>query len=257
MTVEHTSLAEVVGQRDAAPAPSVDVSTPAAEPATTTDQGEQSATPAPVESAADHADDSGDDRHPVPRKALLEERKKRQELERQLAETSGRLSAYSQIASQQQQQQAPPKDEDAEYWSDPRAWTKRQLDQTRLSMSVEMVRGQYADYDQAVAALQEAARSAPHLEAQVFAAANPALAAYKMGKTYLQAKEYGGDIDTMRAKIREEVRAEVEKELRAKGALAAAENASTSSAGARGSGASTTPAFTGPTPLRELFPSRI
>lgn len=228
-----------------------------------------SATPAqPVATAQSDDDDfDANDEHPVPRKALISERKKRQELERRLAETEGKIAVYSQYQSQMQQpQKLEPevkKDDDLELWSDPKGYFAKQqqevisrFESKLVQQSVAQVREANPDYDEAENAFVEVAKHNTFLQQQLREAPNPALFAYRHGKQFLEAQKYGGSIDEMRSKVRDELRSEVEAEVRKNLGLTAASTASRSNAGARGSGgAQTTPTFTA-RPLSALVGGR-
>lgn len=256
----HTSLESVVGiggrqlageEHTKAKVPEVsrDAAPEAPEPKAETGDV-QSAKPAPVE--IDHAEPQ--DNHPVPRKALIEERRKRQERERELAEARGQLSVY--------QNQAQPKakeateDPQAQFYGNPTEYIDKRLSaetsRMRMEMSIEMMRAAHPDYGEKEAAFIEAAKANPALVQQLNASPNPARFAYDTGKIYSEVKG-AGTLDELRANIEKDVRQKIEEEYRKKGALTAAEQASTSSVGARGNGANSAAAWSGPTPLNQIF----
>lgn len=206
------------------------------------------------------------------RKALEAERKKRQEYERKLAQFEGQLSVYQQ-QSQPKQQQQQPVDEDDQFYSAPPKYVNGVVDKkvseinktveaVRLELSEDMVRGQHQDYDDVISSFHEAAQNDPTLlarfQAQVAtdprARRNPARFAYDYAKTYREVSTVGS-LDELRAKIEADLRPKLEAELRKKGVLAAAEQASTSSAGARGSGV-TSPVTSGDIPIGEILRGR-
>jgi hypothetical protein len=228
------------------------------------------ATPPVTTATAQNLDEDGlPDNHPVPRKALLEERRKRQEMERQYAETQrqlaeaqGKLSTYAQFAPQPQQ--TPKPNPDVDFYGNPVAFVQDQLkgveqkftkqlderaqayENNRLAMSAAMVRQQFPDYDEVIESFKELSKAAPYLADQAVNNPHPALFAYQQAKAYREATKYGSNIDEVRAKIREEEkakleaeRANAEAEAKKQASLTAAAQANTSTAGARGTGAST------------------
>lgn len=219
---------------------------------------EKSATTAQTETQSTDSGEETDD-HPVPRKALIEERKKRQEYERLLAETNGKLQAFQQFAQQRQapQDQARP-DPEAEFYKNPTQFVgstvQEQVDRVRLDLSQQMMRSAHADYDEKANAFVEAAQQNPSLVMQLRSHPNPAQFAYDTGKV-ITATRGAKSWDEAVANIRKDLRAEIEAEIRKERALTAAEQASTSSATAPGRSASQVQAA-GDVPLRELFPAR-
>jgi hypothetical protein len=220
------------------------------------------ATPAKEEQKAkavepDEVDaEESEDPHPVPRKALIAERKKRQELERRLAQMEGQVSVYQQSTNQAKNAQAPqePSRPEDQFYRDPVAFVDQRLAQQRLQISEELVRSQHPeDYQAAVDSFTEAVKASPHLLNQFRSHNNPAAFAYETGKAFADMKDVGS-LDEYRAKVRAELEAEIEAKLRKEGALTAANNATTSAAGARGSGSTTTAEYSGPTSLRKIFP---
>jgi hypothetical protein len=234
--------------------------------------GEQDkgATPAQAkaEDKADNDDglDDDSDPHPVPRKALIAERKKRQEYERKLAQLEGQLSAFQQFAQQGPRppvQETKPTDPADEFYSGPVDFIskreqalKQEFEQKFLAMNVAQVQAQFQDYGEAEAAFVEAAKYNPTLQAQLRQSANPALFAYQNGKAFMELKDIGS-LDELRERIRQEERERLESEYRKQNVITQAAQASTSSAGAKGAGANTSPVFSGPTPLNQIFGRRI
>jgi hypothetical protein len=100
-----------------------------------------------------------------------------------------------------------------EFFKAPTSYVKTVVDkalwQQRLALSQEMAREKYKDYDEAIEKFVEAAKNDPTLRTKFSEAALPAEYAYKAGKMYGEVARYGGDLDTMRAKIKEELRAEL------------------------------------------------
>lgn len=225
---------------------------------------EPNATPAHDEDAVEVVIRSGGKAVPLP--AVLKERKQRQErqatLERELAEARGQLSVYSQSRRPVEQEQAP-SDPDAPFYDQgPKKFVASEVSAVRqefndrlVRMSAAQMRTAHADFDDVARAFTEAANANPQLEAACLQSDNPALYAYQNGKAYLEAKKYGGSFENMREAIRKEEEAKAEAKYRKQGALDAAANASTSTAGARSVG--NAPTHTGPATLQELFPGAL
>lgn len=136
----------------------------------------------------------------IPLKALEEERKKRQELERRLKEIEA--------AKTQPERQEP------EFWSDPQAFISQSLTQVRVETSQATMRALHKDYDEMEAFFVEQAQSRyPYLAAQVASHPNPALFVYQTAqrlKELDEVEKIGGI-----SKLREQVAAEAEAKVRA------------------------------------------
>ena len=179
-------------------------------------------------------------------KAALDERNKRQELERQLAQPS-----------KPAQSQEPAKT----FWEDPEGHLnaiKEQNNQvalqTKLQTAEMIARSRYQDFDQEVAVFREMAQTVPGLAQQCFSAPDPAEFAYRTGKFHRELKEAGG-LAQLRTKIEAETRAKVETEFKAKEEARQAEMARQRAAlpgslsDVRGAAAPKRMEYTGPMPL--------
>jgi hypothetical protein len=256
-----------------APAPAAEQTGEVASATTAQAQPDASATPAQDEGDLELVVRDGGKYVPLP--AVLKERKQRQERlstaektlaerDRELAELRGQLSVYStQRNPQAPANQQEPVDPDLEVLTNPsRAIDSRidkvtaQVNDRLMRMSAAAMRAQHTDFDEAAQAFVKAAAANPALEAACVNSDNPALFAYQNGKTYLEVMKYGGSLEKMRETIRKEEEAKAEAKYRKQGALDAAAQASTSTAGARSVG-SNAPAFAGPPKLDELFPGTL
>ena len=259
-----------------APAPQpTQAAAPAAEPATVAADPASAPPATATEAATATGDDAIEATAPegrqrddkgrfVPLQSLHEERSKRKEeqkqrrdLEQQLAQLRGRLEATERFAQPGQPAQAI--DPDTQFWQSPTGFVneaisakEREFQGRFLAMSEMMVREQHSDFDEALESFQDAARSAPHLIAQMQANPHPAKFVYDTGKTYAKAKSVGS-IDELEARIRADERAKVTAELRKETALTAAENIPKSIAGARGQGGDGRPVWGGPKPTTKIF----
>lgn len=150
----------------------------------------------------------------VPRKALEDERKKRQEIERRFTDLERRLNDMMQPKEQAQPQQAP------DPWADPEAAMTyqrnelqsafaRQMYETRVALSSEILRAQKSDFDEVVAEFVQHAQRDPGLHNAVLNHPNPAAFAYQQGQRIRFLNEVGNDPAAYKAKLREEVMAEM------------------------------------------------
>lgn len=177
-------------------------------------------------------------------KAMMEERRKRQELENRLKSLES----------------AKPAEAPKSFWDDPEAALKRTQEEvqrvamnTRLATAEAIARSRYNDFDDKIAVFSELVQSTPGLQAQCLAAPDPAEFAYKTAKNHLEIKEFGS-IDAykedLRVKMEAKIRAEIEASLKAKQEeLEKARAALTPSlTDARSTGVNK-PVWSGPTPL--------
>lgn len=162
------------------------------------------------------ADPTVNDGPSVPRKALEDERRKRQDLERQLADlTKAAQQPKPQPQQQQpvQQQQYP---ERPDPWVDPEGAARydqmmfqHQLFETRVITSKELMKSLKTDFDDVEKVFIEAASADPYLEQQLVRHPLPAKFAYEQGKRIMLMREIGDDPEAYKAKVREELRAEL------------------------------------------------
>jgi hypothetical protein len=149
--------------------------------------------------------------------ALKDERRKRQELEQQIAALNARFEA----AQRQPAQPEPPVD----FWDNPQGAIATQVQQavtqalqaekqqqtmTRINESEVKAKATYTDYDDAFRAFHQAAQANPSLIQQMTSAGDPAEFAYKKGKTALELERVGS-IDELLANAK----AQWEQEARA------------------------------------------
>lgn len=194
----------------------------------------------------------------VPLKALEEERRKRQEaqehfrrLELELAELRGRVDSRSPQAQQEE-----PEDFEEAFYSNPQDYISRVVSQAvdgnRYAMSEQIARDTFPDFDEKLAAFEEAVKTNPMYAAQLRQHPHPGKFAYEVGKTMLETREIGS-LDELREKIRQEERARLEQELRKESAQTAASQLTKSVAGSRGASVEAAKAWAGPTPLGDIL----
>lgn len=188
-------------------------------------------------------------------KATEEERHKRQQLERELAELRG---------------QKPPTEVAAEtktFWDDPEAYMKR-LEQNihgaalenRIYTSEQIARSKYPDFEEKKTIFRELALKNQTLVQQLIQSPDPADFAYKLAKSHKELQEVGS-IDEIRAKVERETRAKVEVELKEKyekeAQARAAERAAlpASLSNVTGAAGNSRPVFSGPTSLENILKS--
>lgn len=176
-------------------------------------------------------------------RAAHQEREKRQELERRLAQ---------------------PTEPAKTFWDDPEAWkakfqqeTQQAVVNTRLNTSESIARSRYQDFDANIAAFAEIAQTTPGMTERMLQAPDPAEFAYQTGKRHLQVKQYGSIEQWQageKARIEAEVRAKVEAEYKAKAeadqkAREALPGSLSGTTGARQHAV----AWSGPTPLDSIL----
>ena len=127
-----------------------------------------------------------DDR--VPRAAMLDERAKRQELEREIAE----------LRTQQGGNLGDPEPLSVE----------QQVMQIKIGLARDLMMSQHDDYAEKESVFMQMTESNPVLVQQMLAANNPARFAYDMANKKAEMDQLS-DIDAYKAKIREEVLAEL------------------------------------------------
>lgn len=152
----------------------------------------------------------------VPRKALEDERRKRQELERQIAELTGKATQQTQQPQQQpqpsQQRQFPQRPDP---WTDPEGAAaydqmmfQHQLFETRVITSKELMRTVKPDFDEMEKIFIEAASADPWLEQQLVQHPMPAKFAYEQGRKLKLMREIGDDPAAYEQRLREKWEAE-------------------------------------------------
>lgn len=150
----------------------------------------------------------------VPIAALKAEREKRQAFEKELAE----LRAA---------QQAAPPQPMPEFYEAPEQHMQalEQRATQRLYMALEeQARAVHPDYDEVFEEVKAAAQDNPAMQQRIFSAANPALAAYQLGKQLREFKRMEDPVK-YRAEIEAEVRTKLEAESKAKEKARAAADA--------------------------------
>lgn len=171
---------------------------------------QQGEPPAPMEPTGDKPHDTappadvapGAGQDVVPRKAVLDERRKRQELEARLKELEARLQP------QQQHEPAPPPD----WYAAPdqaaahfQQEMQQRLYQTAVYQSEMVMRQKHEDYDEVSALFADAAQQDHRLAVAVFQHPFPAEYAYQVGKQLKLMQEIGNDPGAYRAKLEAEI----------------------------------------------------
>lgn len=185
--------------------------------------------------------------------ALKDERRKRQEAERIAQENAAQLAAL-------QAQLQRPAQEVPEFWDNPDANISSRLEQfgdqliqrfqqqqltERVEASELAARTKYSDFDEKLAAFQQAVQFNPMLAKQMAHAPDPAEFAYNRGKTVLDVERVGSVDELLKAE-----RAKWEAEARAAIPAPSLPNSTASerSVGARGG-----PAWSGPSPIDSIL----
>jgi hypothetical protein len=140
-------------------------------------------------------------------KATLEERRKRQEAEAELAELR-RWRESVEAASQAAQYAAEPVD----YEPDPLQVAQQSAAHVAKEIASEMInRSRYEDFDTMRAKFLDMARENPTIANKCLQDPDPWGAAYRMAKNHEQMEQLGAtDLTTLRAQIEEQVRKEYE-----------------------------------------------
>ena len=183
-------------------------------------------------------------------RAAEEERRKRQELERRLAEL---------------EKPKQPEGEKKTFWDDPEGHlktfeqgleqklTQRELN-TKLATSEAIARTRYQDFDEKIQVFAEVLQQTPGLHAQWLASQDPAEFAYRFGERTKMVRD-AGSIDELKAKIAKETRARLEVEFKAKQKELEDQRAALtpSLSDVRGVAKREQPVYTGPTPLDDIL----
>lgn len=217
---------------------------------------EQAAVPAAEEGAPPAPSD--DDSPTVPRKALLDERNKRQTLESQLAEANRRLLEQPQQPAPLQPQTMPDQYDDPEghaHWLAEQAAAVAEqraveaVQRHHVMVSAEAAKVKYPDYLDKVAVFERLATDNPALQVQMLRNPNPAEYAYSIAKQHEEVSQYGS-LDAMLEAKKKEWEAEALERLKAS---LPAQSAPPTLATERNVGNRSGPAWPGPVPLTELL----
>jgi hypothetical protein len=248
----------------AAPQQQSDPTPPANEPPTgepETTQAPAAAEPAAAEPSADPdgATPAQEPNKMVPLKALEEERKGRQDWKEKAIRAEAALEA---LQKQQSQPQANTQQ------SEPTQLTPElALVNERMNMSEIMVRSQHQDVDDMLAVFSKAAEQNPALRAQLLQERHPWQWMYDQAKRMKAMEEIGSDPEAYKQRLRDELMAQLQAEQAASSqtqapaavpaaAPAAAPALPKSLATSRSAAPRTAPAWSGPSPLENLFVKR-
>lgn len=200
MSDDYTDLEKLLGSDETLAAPPAEQ--PVSPKADAPQQGDKSDASAPPAAAPVEAQEPA----LIPREALLDERRKRQELERRVAD-------FERHMEQQRQQPAPQQRPD--WMTDPdtaaqymRAEIERNNFETRVHMSERMVADKHADYVEMRDVFAEAAVRNRALADELVKHPFPAEFAYQMGKRISLMNEIGSDPVTYKDRLRSEYEAE-------------------------------------------------
>lgn len=182
-------------------------------------------------------------------RAAEEERRKRQELERRLADL----------------EKPKTETEKKTFWDDPeghlKGWeqaleqkfTQREMN-VKLQTAEAIARTKYKDFDANIEVFAGLLQTTPGLREQWLASPDPAEFAYRAGQGNRMLSE-AGSIDALREKIEKETRAKLEAEFKAKNEQLEKQRAALpgSLSDVRGASTRQAPVFTGPTPLEDIL----
>lgn len=183
-------------------------------------------------------------------RAAEEERRKRQELERRLAEL---------------EKPKQPEGEKKTFWDDPEGHLKtfeQSLEQrlsqremnVKLTTAEAIARTKYKDFDDNIQVFAGLLQQTPGLREAWLASPDPAEFAYRAGQRTKMLTE-AGSIDELRERIEKETRAKLEAEYKAKQAELEKQRAALpgSLSDVRGASTRQQPVYTGPTPLEDIL----
>lgn len=162
--------------------------------------GDKPTAPPAVASEPDH----------VPRQAVIDERRKRQDLERRVAELQEQVQRFNQPQPPEAKQPEP------DWWQDPQTAAQHLQSQVQNQMqarlyqqavytSEKILRQQHQDYDEVANLFAEAAKQDQRLLQQVLEHPFPAEFAYKAGRQIKLMQEIGEDPDSYRSKLEAEI----------------------------------------------------
>jgi len=247
----QTPLADILDrsarapERDQGGQPQATEQAPAA---TETGEGQETERAAPAAEPPKAAPPAAETEPPhVPIAALKDERTKRQEAERRLAELETRLA---QGTPQRPATLPNPAEDPAGYH---RAMQDALLDE-RLNTSEMIARRDHADMDEKLAVFMEAAKADPSLGAKLATERHPWDWVYHEAKRIQARQEIGDDPAAFRQRVEAEIRAKIAAEGHppASSPPAASTPLPTSLASARAVGARATPPPAGPTPIDQI-----
>lgn len=171
------------------------------------------------------------------RQARKEEREKREAAERRIKELEDQLKAPPQQRQQQAQPEQrreapPPKD----FWEDPVAFVEQRVDgvrqeyearanqqqQAEFRRAENAMRKQHADFDEVSQIVMEEAQRNPAIVPAIFQSEDPAQALYALGKEIRDFRQFQTDPQSARARMKEELKAELLAELGGNAAAAPA-----------------------------------
>ena len=188
-------------------------------------------------------------------KALREEREKRQTLEREMEALRQQFQAFQ----QPKEPPAPP----PSMWEDEQGWqqhfgnevvstaVQQATFNAKLDMSEMMVRQANADFEEVKAEFIALAQQNPQLAQQALADPHPWNKAYQIAKNHKTMSELGAtDLETLKAKMREELMAEMQAQQPAATGRPAMPPTLTNE---RSVGGRTGPAWSGPASLDDLL----
>lgn len=140
--------------------------------------------------------------------AVLDERRKRQALERQLEEMNARLSQSAQPA----QQEIDPFEDPKSYFGQLEQKLKGETYKARVELSQDMMRSLKPDYDELESEFVDIAKENPSLWQQLQVSPNPAKFAYETAEKARKLKSLQ-NVDQLEAKIRAELEQKIRAEL--------------------------------------------
>lgn len=215
--MDNQETASLDSLLDDTPAPAAPEPIQEASPSAPTDQGVKEQPSAPPAEAKAEPSSNQDDGPLVPRRALEDERRKRQEKDKALEDLQVQFADLQRKLSQPEPQQQPPAQEftPPDPWTDPQGafeYQQRvfqeQLFSTRLITSEEIIRQSKPDYDAMAKIVGEEAQRSPSLQRQILNHPFPAKLIYELGNKIKTFREIGDDPVAYKARVIEEWQAQ-------------------------------------------------
>lgn len=185
------------------------------------------------------------------KKAALDEREKRQKLERQLEEF--------QRKSQPEEKRKSFYEDPDEYINRLRQEVKNEMLGNRLDTFEALARSRHQDYQEKIDKFNDMVKNIPGLREQCFAQSDPAEFAYQQAKYRMEFEAVGGSVDSYRQKIEDEIRAKIKAEVEVEAKKKEEEKAKLkatlphSISETNSSNPRAAPTFQGPTPLNTIL----
>lgn len=143
--------------------------------------------------------------------AVKDERRKRQELEKKLAESDIKYQELLNQKAKKEKAKRPDSIEDPEGASEfDRQENRQEIWEMKVNLSQDFMRDKHEDYDEMEKKFQELAENNVHLSQQLRLSSNPAKFAYKIAKAHIESQNFKNPdyIKNLKEEIKKEILAE-------------------------------------------------